>query len=275
MQIQIQKPIKYDEERGNNIVRVMRKAISILIFKKFFFTTASFGLIMNCNRCVCVAMCTALHSFHSFFFTLILFIIFIFTVCWTTKCDSLKEEEEENSTAMECTHSKLQKNWYYFIGLEKERTNMYEYVYFHNGKFTWKCLRLVIIQNQDHFLSFFLSPLSHSLSFFMPKHLFFFINNRVQFQIMMKLKTICGFVFEPFVPIAQVIPCGWFEWKNLFQKLCITKIIAFFGSKKSMESLHSSSNSNSNNVLETLNAYAVFLLKKPEKAFKHDLVWIS
>lgn len=198
------------------------KATSSLIFKKFSSTMASFGLIMWDVAILCCYVCIDRNPSHSFF--LILFIIFIHFLYSTMKCDSLNEEE--NSTAMECTFQTPKKNWYYFIGLEKKRNNIYIR---RNGKFTWKCLRLVIIPNRDHFLSFFLS-LSLTLLFKLL-FIFFLIYNRVQFQIMIKLKQFVV-LFQSFTRWHKLFLAvdGLSGKKTSFQKLCA--LYALFRERK-------------------------------------------
>lgn len=159
--IEIRNPIKYDGEN--------------------FFTTASFGLILLWVVVVsCVAMCVRITLSHSFspFHSSVLNREMRF-IKWRRK----------TSTAMECTFQAPKKND--IISLAWKRNATQQQHIRRNGNFSWKCSRLVIILNRDHFLSLHLSLSLATLS------RLFCWSNRVQFQITMKLKQFVV-LFEPF-----------------------------------------------------------------------------
>lgn len=115
-----------------------------------------------------------------------------------------------------------------------------------------------------------LSRFSHSLL-----HSFevsFFRNNRVQFQITMKLKQFVV-LFEPFAASDSL----WYGGSRgkTFLKTMAAKTIVLTTTRATTKKRVSKGKKvhNSNNVLKIFNAYAVFFSTK--KAFKHDLVWVS
>lgn len=175
--IQIRNPIKYDGEN--------------------FFTTASFGLILLWVVVVsCVAMCVRITLSHSFspFHSSVLNREMRF-IKWRRK----------TSTAMECTFQAPKK--IDIISLAWKRNATQQQHIRRNGNFTWKCSRLVIILNRDHFLSLHLSLSQLFRDFFVEAIVFNF-----------KLRWNSNNLWFCLSHLPQVIPCGcWLAWKNLFK----------------------------------------------------------
>lgn len=111
--------------------------------------------------------------------------------------------KKKNSTAMECTFQAPKKIDIISLAWKRNATTHIR----RNGKFTWKCSRLVIILDREHFLSFFLSQLTLSRWFFVKQSRS--ISNYDETQ------TICGFVWAICRKLFLVV--GWLAWNNLFK----------------------------------------------------------
>lgn len=141
-----------------------------------------------------------------------------------------------------------EKNWYYFIGLEKKR-NATTHTR-RNGNFSWKCSRLVIILNRDHFISLHLSLATLSR---------LFLKQSCSISNYDETQTICGFVWA--------ICRKWFlvvggSRGKIFLKTMVAKTNKRMSEGKKVH--------NGNNVLKMLNAYAVFLLKRKRRS---SMIW--